>query len=96
MKDVRCGELHDRCPIGFDWRGRGRYGVRRGVRHLGVTGFAKDRDGVRLIAIEIVAPEAVSSHPSSIGVVGSELMVGADSCAASRALSGGRAKSCPS
>ena len=48
------------------------------------------------IAVEVAAPEAVSRHPSSIGVVGSELRVGADSCAASRALSGGRARSCPS
>ena len=48
------------------------------------------------IAVEVAAPEVVSSHPSSIGAVGSELRVGADSCAASRALSGSRAKSCPS
>ena len=48
------------------------------------------------IAVEVAAPEAVSSHPSSICAVGSELRVGADSCAASRALSGSRAKSCPS
>ena len=48
------------------------------------------------IAVEIAAPEAVSNHPSSIGVIGSELGVGADTSAASRALFGGRAKSCPS
>ena len=48
------------------------------------------------IAVEIAAPEAVSSHPSSIGAVGSELRVRADTCAASMALSGGRARSCPS
>ena len=48
------------------------------------------------ITVEIAAPEAVSSHPSSIGAVGSELRVGADAGAASRALFGGRAKSCPS
>ena len=48
------------------------------------------------IAIEIIAPEAVSSHSSSIGEVGSELRVGADAEAASWALSGGRARSCPS
>ena len=47
-------------------------------------------------AIEIIAPEAVFSHPSSIGAVGSELKVGADTGAASRALFGGRARSCPS
>ena len=48
------------------------------------------------IAIEIAAPEAVSSHPSSIGAVGSELRVGADAGAASRALFSGRSRSCPS
>ena len=45
---------------------------------------------------ETAAPEAVSNHPSSIGVVGSKLRVGADIGAASWALSGGRARSCPS
>ena len=48
------------------------------------------------IAVEIVAPEAVSSHSSLIGEVGSELWVGADASAASRALFGGRARSYPS
>ena len=48
------------------------------------------------IAVEVAAPEAVSSHPSSIGAVGSELRVGTDTCAASMALSGSRARSCPS
>ena len=48
------------------------------------------------ITIEIAAPEAVSNHPSSIGAIGSELRVGADMGAASRALFGGRARSCPS
>ena len=48
------------------------------------------------VAVEIAAPEAVSSHPSSIGAVGSELMVGAVTGAASWSLFGGRARSCPS
>ena len=48
------------------------------------------------ITVEIAAPEAVSNHPSSVGVIGSELGVGADTGAASRVLFGGRAKSCPS
>ena len=48
------------------------------------------------IAIGIAAPEAASSHPSSIGAVGSELRVEADAGAASRALFGGRARSCSS
>ena len=47
------------------------------------------------IAMEIAALEAVSSHPSSIGAVGSELRVRADTRAASWALFGGRARSCP-
>ena len=46
------------------------------------------------ITVEIAAPEAVSSHPSSIGAAGSELKIGAGSSAASRVLSGCRAKSC--
>ena len=49
-----------------------------------------------LIVVEIAAPEAASNHPSSIGAVGSELRVEADSCAASKVLSGGRVRSCPS
>ena len=48
------------------------------------------------IAIEIAAPEAVSSHPSSIDAVGSELRVGADAGAASTVLFGGTARSYPS
>ena len=47
------------------------------------------------IAVEVAAPEAVSSHPSSICAAGSELRIGAGSSAASRVLSDGRAKSCP-
>ena len=48
------------------------------------------------IVVGIAAPEAVSSHSSSIGEVGFELRVRADSGAASRALFGDRARSCPS
>ena len=48
------------------------------------------------IAVETAAPEAVSNHPSSIGVDGSELRVGADAGAASRVLFGGRDRSYPS
>ena len=47
-------------------------------------------------AVEVAAPEAVSSHPSSIGAAGSESKIGAGLSAASRVLSGCRAKSCPS
>ena len=48
------------------------------------------------IAVGIAASEAASNHPSSIGAVGSELRVEADAGAASRALFGGRARSCSS
>ena len=48
------------------------------------------------IAVETAAPEAVSSHPSSIGAVGSELRVGAGVGLASGVPSGGRARSYPS
>ena len=46
------------------------------------------------IAVEVAAPEAVSSHPSSTCAAGSELNIGVGSSAASRVLSGCRAKSC--
>ena len=95
LKDIRDGEFHDRHPIGFDWPGRGRFGVRKRVRYLGVTGCA-----VRLvfgsIVVETAAPEVVSNHPSSIGAVGSELRVRADAGAASGVLFGDRARSYPS
>ena len=48
------------------------------------------------IAVGVAAPKAASNHPSSIGAVGSELRVEADAGAASRALFGGRARSCSS
>ena len=48
------------------------------------------------ITVEIAAPKAESSHPSSIGAIGSELRVRAGTGAAPRALFGGRARSCPS
>ena len=48
------------------------------------------------IAVEVAAPEAVSSHLSSICAAGSELKIGAGSSAASRALSDCRSWSCSS
>ena len=48
------------------------------------------------IAVEVAAPEVVSSNPTLVFAAGSELKIGVDSCAASRVLSGCRAKSCPS
>ena len=48
------------------------------------------------ITVEVAAPEVVSSHPSLVCAVGSELMVGVNTGAALWALSGCRARSCPS
>ena len=73
--------------------GRGVDGLESGKESGTLESWAAQR--VRLvfgsIAVETAAPEAVSNHPSSTGVVGSELRVGADAGAASRALFGGRA-----
>ena len=93
LKDVRDGELHDRRPIG-----RGTEGSESGEESGSLESRALQRIGLvfGLITVEIAAPEAVSNHLSSIGVIGSELAVGADTGAASRALFGSRAKSCPS
>ena len=48
------------------------------------------------IAVEVAAPEVVSSNPTLVCAAGSELKIGAGSSAASRVLSGCRAKSCSS
>ena len=78
--------------------GRGAEGLESGEESGSLESQASQRIGLVFgsIAVEIAAPEAVSNHPSSVGVIGSELGVGADTGAASRALFGGRAKSCPS
>ena len=64
------------------------------------TSESRALQGTRLvfgsIAVEDAALEAVSSHLSSIYAIGSGLWVGADSCAASKVLSGDRVISCPS
>ena len=64
--------------------GRGADGSESGKESGALESRASQR--IRLvfgsIAVETAAPEAVSSHPSSIGVVGSELRVGADAGAA--------------
>ena len=76
--------------------GRGAEGSRSGEESGALESWVLQRIGQVFgsIAVEIAAPEAVSNHPSSIGVIDSELGVGADTGAASRALFGGRAKSC--
>ena len=78
--------------------GRGAEGSESGEESGSLESRASQRIGLVFgsIAIEIAAPEVVSNHPSSTGAVGSELRVGADAGAASRALLGGRARSCPS
>ena len=78
--------------------GRGAEGSESREESGSLESWASQRIGLvfGLIAVEIAAPEAVSNHPSSVGVIGSELGVGADTGAASRALFGGRARSCPS
>ena len=48
------------------------------------------------ITIGFAVPGVASNRPSSIGAVGSELRVGADAGAASRALFDDRARSCSS
>ena len=78
--------------------GRGAEGSKSGEESDSLESRASQRIGLVFgsIAVEIAAPEAVSNHPSSVGVIGSELGVGADTGAASRALFGSRARSCPS
>ena len=78
--------------------GRGAEGSESGEESGTSESRALQRKGMVFgsIAVEIVAPEAVSSHPSSTGEGSSELGVGADANAASRVLSGGRARSYPS
>ena len=82
----------------LDLIGGGAGGLESGEESGTSESWALQRTGMVfvLITIEIVAPEAVSSHSSSIGEVGSELRVGADAGAASRALFSGRARSYPS
>ena len=78
--------------------GRGAEGSESGEESGPLESRASQRIGLVFtsIAVEIAAPEAVSNHPSSVGVIGSEQGVGADTCAASGALFGSRAKSCAS
>ena len=65
LKDIRGGEFHDQRPMGFESEKE--------------SGALESRASQRIrlvfgsIAVETAAPEAVSSHPSSISAVGSEL-----------------------
>ena len=78
--------------------GRGAEGSESGEESGSLESRASHRIGLVFssIAVEIAAPEAVSNHSSLIGAVGSELRVGADEGAASRALFGGIARPRPS
>ena len=78
--------------------GRGAEGSEYGDESGTLESRSSQRTGIDFgsIAVEIKAPEAVSNHSSSIGESGSGLRVGADTGAASRALFGCRARSCPS
>ena len=60
--------------------GRGAEGLESGEESGTLESRTSQRTGLVFgsIAVEIAALEAVSSHPSSIGAVGSELRVGAD------------------
>ena len=81
-----------------DLIGRGADGSEFGGESGNVESRASRR--IRLvfgsITVEAAASAAGSSHPPSVGAVGSKLKVGADAGAASRALFGGRAISCSS
>ena len=78
--------------------GRGAEGSESGEESGTLESRASQRTGLVFgsIAVEVAAPEAVSSHLSSICAAGSELNIGAGSSVASKALLGGRAISCPS
>ena len=78
--------------------GRGAEGSESGEESSSFESRASQRIGLVFgsIAVEIAALEAVSNYQSSIGAVGSELRVEAYVGAASRALFGGRARSCSS
>ena len=78
--------------------GRGAGGSQSGEE----SGASESRvlQGTRLvfgsIAVDVEALRAVPIHRPSIWTIGSGLMAEADPCAATKALFGGRARSCPS
>ena len=78
--------------------GRGANGSESGEESGSLESRVPQSTGLVLgsIAVGVTAPEVASNRPSSIGAVGFELRIGADAGAASRALFGGRARSCPS
>ena len=81
-----------------DSTGRGAEGSESGEESGSLESRVSQNTGLVLgsIVIGVTAPEVTSNRPSSIGAVGSELRVGADAGATSRALFGGRAISCSS
>ena len=78
--------------------GRGENGSESGEESGSLESRVLQSTGLVLgsIAIGVAAPEVTSNRPSSIGAVGSKLRVEAHAGAASRALFGGRARSCSS
>ena len=78
--------------------GRGAGGSESG-EESGSSG-SRVSQGTRLvfgsITVDVEAPRAASIHRPSSWAIGSGLVAGAGSSAASKALSGGRARSCPS
>ena len=92
LKDIHGSELHDRRPIGFDWQGAD--GSESEEESDTLESQAAERIMLVFgsIVVETAAPEAVSSHPSSIGAVGPELRVGVVAGVISLTLSDGRAK----
>ena len=75
-----------------DSTGRGTEGSESGEEFGSLESRASQSTGLVFgsIAVWIAAPEVAYNRPSSIGAVDSELRVGADVGAASRALFGGQ------
>ena len=96
LKDVR--GRNSMIGAQLDSIGRGANGSESGEESGSLESRISRSEGLVFgsIAVGIAAPEAASNRPSSIGAVGSELRVEADAGAASRALFGGRARSCSS
>ena len=78
--------------------GRGAEGSESGEESVSLESRVSQSTGLVLgsIAVGVASPEVASNRPSSISAVGSELRAEADAGAASRALFGGRARSCSS
>ena len=77
--------------------GRGAEGAESGEESDSLESRVSQSAGLVFGSIAVgIAAEAASNHPSSVSAVGLELRVEADAGVASRALFGGRARSCSS